>query len=131
MTTLKTLDNLLNDLPPNPSPNQPHPTTNPLTTSLLKLTTAIALYNRSGALFAQKADEHFWPFAAGSWSRAQYDEAVCEAGRSLGKGRSVEEDLRVSRRCVGEAMEVLRRAEFLRDGVDEIVGGVYLVCFLE
>lgn len=87
---------------------------------LSKLVLAVAHFRRAGPLYRHRS-EAFWIFAAGSWGREEFERRVAAAGRKLAKqeggGRGVEEDLRMGREFVKEAVGVLRRAE-VRDVVD-------------
>lgn len=118
MATLNMLDDWLNDqtdkttLPHLPSTTGKLSPSTALNNTLQKIITAVARYHRAGPTFKKKS-EAFWIFAAGSWTRKQYDEEVRQAMEKLPKAKYVDEDLLAARRLVLEGIEVLKKAEML------------------
>ena len=76
--------------------------------ALAKLASAVASLHRAGS-FHKHRSEAFWIFAAGSWSRSKYEEAVAEATKILPGSRSADSDVAFAERRIAEAIAILRK----------------------
>lgn len=85
--------------------------------SLATLTLAAAALCRAGPRYVRRS-EHFWFFAAGSWSRPTFELKVEEAKTRLPKLLGVPQHEKFAEDRVREAIKVLRRSGDERDARD-------------
>ena len=88
---------------------------------------AVAALRRAGYHASQTGS--LYHFAAGSWSREAYDDAVLDANQHLPKRRNDVQDAILAEKSIIEAINLLKRGDE-RDATDleEAITNVKLAC---
>ncbi|KAK3635606.1 hypothetical protein LTR56_014646 [Elasticomyces elasticus] len=93
------------------------PSKHALDTALSHLVLGVAALHRAGPHY-MRLSEHFWFFAAGSWSWEEYVSEVKRARRLLPKRQSVSQDVVFAEAQARMAVDVLSREGDGRDAED-------------